>query len=507
MVALLADESISETKLLAYIKGPDFPTGCAILNSKAELKQVYREGRGAIRMRGDYVLESSSRGKRRAVITSVPYGIDKSSLVEKIADLIIAKRVPQLVDVRDESTDEVRIVLELAPKADADKAMAYLYKHTSLQTNFNVNLTALVPTSNPFSGRPVPLSLQAMLGHFVDFRVQVTRRKLTYEKGKLEERIHLLDGLILVLDSIEEVIKIVRKSSGRADAAKALQKRFMLSEVQAFFIVDLRIYQLSKTSMDEVLAELKTKKKRVKEIKSILASPKAVRDLIASDLKRISDTYGDARRCKIVSNFEEVQVDEEEYISHEDVYVIVTRDAWMKRIRQTNDPNTTRIREGDSLFFAEAASTRQSLAIFTNKGNVFVLRVHDLNATTGFGEPVQKVFRFSDGEQITSCMILDEQDDSSDSEVALISARGYGFRLSLETLGVTKRNGKKVMRVASGDELIRVFRVQEELIFMVTQQGFGLCFPVEEVPSSADRARELFYKRLLKTMCCLELKA
>ena len=221
---LIKEPKATTKKILKIIKGPDFPTGCSIIASKEELQEVYENGRGAIKTRGDYKVESASRGKKLIIITSIPYALDKSSLVEKIADLIVTRKIPQLNDVRDESTDEIRIVLEPISGASPEKIMAYLYKHTPLQQNFNVNLTALAPTDNAYSGRPERMSLKAMLSYFIDFREEVTISKLKYELTKLEERAHLLDGLISIFDIIDKVIKVVRASDGRADAASKLQR-------------------------------------------------------------------------------------------------------------------------------------------------------------------------------------------------------------------------------------------------------------------------------------------
>ncbi|MCB0358974.1 MAG: DNA topoisomerase 4 subunit A, partial [Bdellovibrionales bacterium] len=342
LTLLLDEPEVSDAKLLGAVKGPDFPTGCLILNSKSELKEIYTTGRGAIRMRGGYKVEHQGRAKYLLVVTSVPYGVDKSALVEKIADFILGKKLPQLVDVRDESTTDVRIVLELASGADAEEAMAYLYKNTTLESTFNVNLTALIPTDNPHTGRPERLSLRQMLQEFIDFRFIVTRRKLEFERKKLEERIHLLEGLISIIDAIPEVIRIVRKSDGRQNAAAMLQKRFSLSEAQAYFIVDLRIYQLSRTSIDELEAELKEKSARVAEINKILKSKAAMTNVIAEDFKRVADTYGDDRRCEIVHQFEEIELDTDAYVQHEDVFAVVTKDGWLKRISRTSDPVSTR---------------------------------------------------------------------------------------------------------------------------------------------------------------------
>lgn len=496
LLKLIDDESTSDAKLLGVIKGPDFPTSCLILNSREELKEIYSTGRGPIRMRGAYEVEDiGGRSKRkRIIISSIPYGVDKSVLIEKIADLIIARKVPQLDDVRDESTDEVRIVMETSPGGDEEKAMAYLFKNTPLQQNFNVNLTALVPTDNPFSGRPTRLSLREALLHFIDFRVKVTRCKLLYEKGKLEDRIHLLEGLEAIIDVLDKVIKVVRESKGRTDAAEKLQKKFKLSEKQAFFIVDLRIYQLSRTSVEEVTAELKEKRARVKAINKILKSEKALKGEVATDLKRISDTYGDDRRSQVVGDYDEPEFDKEAFIEHEDAHVIVTADGWIKRIRSSNDPETTRMREGDSLFFTEEASTKDSLVLFTSRGNTFGTQIIDLVSTTGYGEPVQKTFRFADGETVVACMVVPKE--GAKGEILLYSKAGYGFRYEVAALGVTKKNGKRLMRVSGNDELAGLCPVDEKLFLLISEQGYCTCFMHSEAPLLANGGKGVILQKM-----------
>jgi DNA gyrase subunit A len=531
LLLLIEDKEASTAKLLSCIKGPDFPTGCDVLNSRAELREIYETGRGAVRMRASYTVEEiKGRTKRKLiVINSVPYGVDKSSIVEKIADLIIARKTPQLHDVRDESTDEVRIVLEASPEADEDRAMAYLFKNTPLQQNFNVNLTALTPTANPYSGLPKQLSLREMLSYFLEFRVKVTRAKLEYEKFKLEERLHLLEGLALVVDVLEEVIAIVRGSDGRTDAAAKLRKRFKLSEAQAFFIVDLRIYQLSRTSVEEVEAELKEKRARVKEIDRILKSEKILREEVGKALTEVGSRYADSRRSKVLNDFEEPVIDTSEFIEHEDVFVVVTTDGWLKRIRTTNDPQATRLREGDSLFFVEEASTKDTLALLTSHGNAFGCSIYDVLATTGFGEPVQKIFKFQDGEQIVGCLILKKEAETnghgvneenapvqasfgfaaaespekqkrgreaSVCELLLFTKMGYGFRLAAEQLGSTKKTGKRLVRLSPEDRLIGFSAITEELLFLVSAEGYGTLFHASEVPQLSAGAKGVILQKL-----------
>lgn len=494
LLLLLEDEEVTDSKILSIIHGPDFPTACAIANSKKELAEIYRTGRGAIRMRATYEVELAKRGKTLLIVTSIPYALDKSVIVEKIADLIIAKKLPQVSDVRDESTDDVRIVLELAAGADAEKVMSYLFKYTTLESNFNVNLTALMPTSNPHSGAPVQVSLRQMLESFVTFRVEVTRAKLLYEKKKLDERIHLLEGLRLIIDVIPEVIKLVRKSKGRADAAEKLMERFKLSELQALFIVDLRIYQLSATSIDEVLAELKEKVARVKEIERIVASAKALKKEVGTDLQRIVSEFGDKRRSQIVHDAISVSVDEEAFVAHEDVKVIVTRDGWLKRIGKGGDLETTRMREGDRLLFGADASTRDSLVLFSNFGNAFGLRVMDLPATSGYGEPVQKLLRFADGEQIVAARVVSQGEVIG--EQFFYTKRGFGFRAAGELLGDLTKRGKRLVRVSEGDLLKGVVTAKGDLVCTITANGYSVLFKRDEAPTLTGPGKGVIIQRI-----------
>lgn len=506
LLMLIENPDVSGATLCTAIKGPDFPTGCAIVNSKTELKAIYETGRGAIRMRGTFKLETLKDKRTQIVVDSIPYGIDKSVLVEKIADLIIAKKLPQLEDIRDESTEEIRVVMELASGADAEKAMAYLYKHTPIQTNFNVNLTALVPTENPYICRPERLSLKAMLEYFLSFREQVLRLKLSYERERLLSRIHLLEGLLIICDALDEAIKLIRKSMGRADAIDKLVGRFKLSPEQAAFVVDLRLYQLAQTAIQDVRDELEKKTARVREIEQILADIKRIYQLIASDLERIAEVFGDSRKSTLIHDTEEPEFDADAYVQHEDVHVIVTKDGWLKRLRSSNDPGSTRIREGDAIFFTAEASTKQSLALFTNQGNLYVTKIHDLMSTTGYGEPVQKLFRFGNGEQVVHCLVLGQESapkksagkgEIEESQMLLLySQRGYGFCLPIDLLADTKKSGKRLMRLTDGDFLAGVTILSKRMLLLVSERGYGLCLMAGEVPVLGGPGKGVILQRM-----------
>ncbi len=501
LTLLVNDPEITDAKLITAIKGPDFPTGCLVLNTPAELKQIYLTGRGQVRMRSGHKLEKGAKGKEHIVFTSVPYGADKSVIVEKIADLIISKKLPMVVDVRDESTEEVRIVLDLSPEADPNKILPYLFKQTPLQQNFNVNLTGIAPTSNPYTGKPTPLTLRAILETFVTFRLEVTTRKLMYERTKLEERIHLLEGLEKVYDILQEVIDLVRKSDGRADAAAKLQAKYKLSELQAFFIVDLRIYQLSRTSIEEVRNELKLKRARVKEINKILGSDAALRKLLTDDFERLSTTFGDSRRSSIVSEFTEEQVGLDQLVAHEDAYVVITRDGWIKRIRTTNDPQSTRLREGDGIQFLHQASTRDALALITNRGNVFITQIYEVISTPGFGEPVQKMFKFKDGESVIQSFVTPkiEGDDSiSEAQLILATEGGFGFQMKTDLGTPTKRTGRRLAKLTGGDQLASCTATTGDLVLTISRDGYVVLFPKSELPELSSAGKGVIIQKLGK---------
>ncbi len=506
LIELSKDPEISISKLTGFIKGPDFPTGCNILNSQRELVDMYQTGRGSVRMRGEWEVEEQGRGKRSIVVTSIPYAVNKSTLVERIASLIVDRKLPQLVDVRDESTDDVRVVLELASGADPEVAMAYLFKNTPLESNFAVNLTALVP-SDGSSARPELLSLKDCLRHFLEFRAEVTHKRLAFERKQLLERIHILEGLVLIYDALDEALKIVRKSDGRSDAADKLRARFKLSEVQAFAVVDMRIYQLSRTNIEEIRAELTVKEKRVKEIEKILKSKAAIEEIVRTELEALAEKYGDKRRSKLIKDNVDIEFDETQYVVQEDVHAVVTTDGWVKRIRRTNDLSSTRMREGDSLLAAHALNTLDSIALLTNQGTLFVLKVSDLPASSGYGTPIQKLLKFKDGERIVASFGMPASDSKASAQSAqgelplggavglaqddrrltdgdtlvLVGDRGTGFALTMSDISQTKRIGRRVMKLREG-ELMAAAEPLAPIVVFVTRDGSGLAISKDEIP-------------------------
>jgi len=499
LTALIDEPDLDVKGLLKHVRGPDFPTGGEILNSKKELRDVYESGQGAIRLRGEYKVEPGARGKRLIVVTSIPYSVNKAQLVEQIAELIVSRKLPQVIDVRDESTDDVRIVLELKAEATSEAAMAYLYKHTSLQTNFNVNLTTLLPTANAMVGQPARVTLRDLCRQFLDFRLLVVTRRLEHEKRQLEGRIHILDALAKVYDDLDRAIRIIRKSDSRATANRELRAAFKLDEVQADAILDMRLYQLARLEIEKILAERGEKKKRLKEIETLLARPKERWKLIRGELAALGEKYGDARRTRFaVGN--ELEYDPEAYIVHEDATVVLTRDGWLKRVREVKDPNAMRLREGDAPMAVLAGATRDRLVLFSTHGTLYVLRVADVPATTGYGEPVQSILKFGDGERVAAVRLAREAVAGAaqgtlpglvEAPVLVATARGYGFRATPD-LSETTRAGRRLARVGEGDEIVSVEPVMGPVVVVASARGKMLRFALDDVAELSGPGRGVY---------------
>src|SRR6266480_2392688 len=456
-------KDLENKDLLKHIKGPDFPTGGLILNSRAELRTIYETGQGSVRVRGEYKMEDLPRGGKQIVVTSIPYAVNKSNLVMKFGDLVRERKLTPLVDVRDESTKDVRIVLEIERDADPELVMAYLFKHTPLQTNFSVNLTCLVPTDNPEIGTPKRLDLKAILRHFLDFRFDVVTRRFEFDLKQVQQRLHILEGFAKVYDALDEMLKMIRKSEGKEDAAKKLIRRFKLSEEQADAILEMKLYRLARLEILVIQKELKEKRAEQRRLKQLLGNDRSRWAVVRDEIAEIRKAYGDKRRTMIGGRgAEEVEYSEEAFIADEDATVILTRDGWVKRVRELKDPSQTRVREGDEVAYVLGGSLKSNLVVFSNFGTAYVTRFNDVPASTGYGDPVQKLFKFDDNERVVGALSLDKRLERPEKLLAL-SRAGYGLRFALAPhTEVSTRAGRRFARPAKDDELIGVVPVEEK---------------------------------------------
>jgi len=510
LVKLLDNEDLSSAQLCRYIKGPDFPTGGQILNSPEEIKDIYKTGSGSIRLRGTWDIGPDTRSTKTMYIESVPYTVNKAQLVERIAEIVIARKLPQLLDVKDLSTEDVRIAIEMKKDADEKMIMAYLFKHTPLQINFAVNLTCLIPTENPEVGRPERLDLKQILWHFLHFRLDVVTKRLEHELASLKKRIHILDGFETVFDALDEIIRIIRKSDGKADAADKIMKRFELDAEQTDAILELKIYRLARLEILIIRTELEEKRKRARQIGVLLRDEDSRWKMVRSELEDVHQKYGDKRRTMIESDAGEQEYRPDDFIVEEDNVVIVSRDGWVKRQKEVKDVSTTRLREGDSVLAVLAGSTRATCVFFTNFGVAYSQRIIDVPASTGYGEPIQRFFKLKDGEKVVAALSLDARaiGDIGGREPFAVSATkgsqklqkapdppvppvhavavtsdGYALRFGLEPfVEPSTRTGRRYARPAEGAEVVGVARVTgKEILIAATAQARGLLCSVDDV--------------------------
>jgi len=422
------------------------------------------------------------------------------------------------VDVRDESTEDVRIVLELKRGASSVAAMAYLLKRTSLQTKFHVNMTCLVPTANPEVGAPEKVNLKTVLQHFLDFRMEVVVRRLRFELAELEKRIHILQGFEKIFNGLDEAIRIIRASQNKKESASRLMARFGIDEVQAEAVLETKLYKLSRLEIDAIRRELEEKEGMAAEIRDLLADEPARWKVIKKELREVRSLYADERRTAVAGPDEELEFSVEDYIVDEDVYVVVTQDGWVKRQRSYTDIESIRVRDGDSVRWVLPGSTRKSIVFFTNFGTAYATRIEALASTTGHGEPIQKLFDFSDGERIVGVVSNDaaalpkivmepdsapelfEGGDKPDGAPCFVAASRNGQCLRLPLAGFAEpsnRAGRKFMRLLNKDTVIVVEASSGgENVCLATKGGFALIFPVTQIPIMKGAAKGVIAVRL-----------
>ena len=357
-----------------------------------------------------------------------------------------------------------------AMSAEPEVVVNQLYQYTPLQSTFSVNMTCLVPTENPEIGRPERLDLQAMLWHFLHFRLDVVTRRLEHELSQLRGRMHILEGFVAVFDALDAILAIVRKSEGKQDAAAKIMARFKLDAEQTDAILELKIYRLARLEILVIQKELAEKRKRAKEIGKLLAEEESfgIWAIVRSELEEIVVNFakGDKRRTIIAAPEGEKEYSAEDLIVAEDNHVLLTRDGWVKRQKEIKDPATTRLREGDQVLACVAGSTRATVAFFSNFGSVYTTRLIDIPATTGYGEPIQKLFKLRDNEAIVAVYSLDPratghigEREGKTPEHYAIAATTDGFALAFGLspfLEPSTRSGRRYAKLSEGSSVIGV---------------------------------------------------
>jgi len=494
LVSLVDDPKQSTTQIMKFIKGPDFPTGGIILNSKTELRKAYDQGLGAVKIRGEWELEELGRGKTQIIITSIPYGVNKARLIEKIAGIIIHKKLTPLTDIRDESDEKVRVVLEIKNGQDPEKIMTYLFKHTEMETNFQLNFNCLKP-----NGQPSRLSLKEICSHFLEFRREVVVRRLKFDLAVLEKRLHMLAAFAIIFKNLDKALKLIRSSKARQEAATKLKKAFKLDDEQASAILEIPLYRLVEMEIDKIKKEQKEKLQEQKAIQSILKSKTNIWNEVKTELKEIGGKFGD-KRCTKIKTVETMEYNAEDFIEHEDVVLVISRNGWLRKVKTLSDPTTLKYKEKDGLLGLIRTNTRDLAALFTSAGMVYIYKVFNLPYTRGgFGEPVQSLFKFGDGERVIKMLSLpggengeaeeageqqafDFEDSIEDSdELLFVNDMGYGYRYPLANLMETSRAGKRVMTIKKDVRMVAASPVVGGHVLLVSGAGKGLLIKLDQV--------------------------
>ena len=537
LLKLLKDPEIKDYQLVAKdaIQGPDFPTGGQIISTNSELREMYATGQGTVKVRATHKIVEIKK-KKVIQIISVPYAVNKAELVERMSDLVYSGKLPLVEDVRDVSTEDIRIDLPLKKDADPKKVLAYLYKNTRLQNNFNVNMTCLVPTENPEVGAPNRLSLKEILWHFLHFRLEVITRRLENELAALEKRIHLLQGFVKVFDALDTIIKIIRKSDGKADAAVKIMKRFPaakggLDELQTDAILELKLYRLARLEINLIQDELENKNKRARQIRKLLKEDTTDTNnsgrwgLVRKEIENLISEFcagpEGKRRTIIEAVGEEVEISAEDFIVAEDCHVLITTDGWVKRQKQIADPSKSRLRGGDTVLDVIAGSTRETVGFFSSMGFCYTCRMIDIPASTGFGEPIQKLFKLKDGEKIVTAIsfdprtIGDMKEDPKDPDVCpdihgfAASSNGYALRFTLAGFAEpSTRSGRRFARCSAGASIVGVEAIDgDETILAISAACRAVVCPADEVNYLSGAGKGVMLIKLAKTDQLLGFKA
>ena len=477
------DRETSIEEILPIVKAPDFPTGGIILGTRGS-EEAYRTGRGKIRVRAVTDIETMPNGKSRIIVTELPYLVNKANLIQKIAELVKLKKIDGITDLRDESDREgMRIVIELHRDANANVIMNQLYKHTQMQDTFGVIMLALV------NNEPKVMNLLDMLIHYIRHQEEVVTRRTKYDLNKAEERDHILQGLLIALDNIDEVISIIRSSQNTQIAKQRLMDRFGLTDVQSQAIVDMRLRTLTGLEREKIENEHKELLARIAELKAILADEKLLLGVIKTEISEISAKYGDDRRSVI--GFDEYDISMEDLIPRDNTIIAMTNLGYIKRMTVDNFKSQNRGGKGikgmqtiDEDFIADLlmTTTHHYIMFFTNFGRVYRLKAYEIPeaSRTSRGTAIVNLLQMNPGEKITA--IIPIKDFEENKNLFMITKNGIAKKTSVMEYMNVRKNGLAAISLRDDDELIEVKITDKNTeIFLVTKHGMCIRFRETDV--------------------------
>lgn len=477
------DRETSIEEILPIVKAPDFPTGGIILGTRGS-EEAYRTGRGKIRVRAVTDIETMPNGKSRIIVTELPYLVNKANLIQKIAELVKLKKIDGITDLRDESDREgMRIVIELRRDANANVIMNQLYKHTQMQDTFGVIMLALV------NNEPKVMNLLDMLIHYIRHQEEVVTRRTKYDLNKAEEKDHILQGLLIALDNIDEVISIIRSSQNTQIAKQRLMDRFGLTDVQSQAIVDMRLRTLTGLEREKIENEHKELLARIAELKAILADEKLLLGVIKTEISEISVKYGDERRSVI--GFDEYDISMEDLIPRDNTIIAMTNLGYIKRMTVDNFKSQNRGGKGikgmqtiDKDFIADLlmTTTHHYIMFFTNFGRVYRLKAYEIPeaSRTSRGTAIVNILQMNPGEKITA--IIPIKDFEENKNLFMITKNGIAKKTSVMEYMNVRKNGLAAISLRDDDELIEVKITDKNTeIFLVTKHGMCIRFKETDV--------------------------
>jgi DNA gyrase subunit A len=478
-------ESTTTEDLMKYIKGPDFPTG-GIAYGHKDMLHAYSSGRGGVVCRGEAEIVEGKGGNFSIIITSIPFRVNKANLIMAIATLVQDKKLDGIKGLRDESTRDIRVVIDLKQSAHPEKVLNYIYKNTQLEQNFNFNIVALV------DGVPQTLSLKSILEQFILHRKEVIKRRSAYDLRRAEEREHILLGLKKALDQIDAVIKTIRASANSQVAKINLVKKFKFSDLQATAILEMKLSRLAHLEIKAVLDELKEKQAFIAEMKSILASPKKVLKIISSELAEIRDKYKDDRRTKIVKGGVK-EISDEDLVPEKETILVLTAGGYVK----CTDPGEYRAqrrggvgvidletKEEDFVTMLVAGSTHSSLLFFTNLGKVYQMKMYEIpearRATRG--KSIMNFLSLSGEEKVTSILALPKDIEKFAGSIMLVTKNGVVKKMASDGFKDVRRSGIISIRLGKDDQLISALTTDKgDEVTMATAVGQSIRFKESDV--------------------------
>ena len=481
-VALIDNPDITVDELMEYIPAPDYPTGALILGRNA-VKQAYRTGHGGIVMRARTEIEEHN-GRMRIIVTELPYQINKAALIKNIADQVKDKKIEGISDIREESDRfGMRIVIEIKRDANAQVVLNTLYKQTNLQVSTGINFLALV------RGKPVVLNLKEMLSEYVAHQVDVVERRTRFNLKKAKEREHILEGLVIALANIDEVIEVIKKSRERSDAMNALCEKFLLSDKQANAILEMKLSRLTGLEVEKLKNELAELEVTIKDLEDILANPDRVKTIIKEEMTAIGDAYGSDRKSEL--SYDESEIDIADLIAKEDVVISMTYQGYVKRIAVSEYKSQNRggvgvtahkTKDEDFVKKMFVCNTHDDLLFFSNAGKAYSLKAFMIpEATkTAKGRAMVNVLPLAEGERITA--FLPVKDYSEKGYIVMSTRNGLIRKSELEEFEVVRSNGKIAITLNEGDELIEVERTSgDDDILMASHNGKCIRFNEQDV--------------------------